>query len=507
MKKRLLSLALCLGLMVVPVQAAYTSGEYFDYPTEEECMARSAEAGAADFSLDERSPYLSAWLSIDKETRYDEYCVDIRADDLPAGTYCSGANWFLDLSGLREQYKTVEQEGISGYAGLQRWEENAGYGAIMSLWDIECTDYAGKKTTISAIQTYPEGKDTNHFDHEGNGVNSITPYEWKAGHPYRMLLKCGTSEETGNTTIEQWIMDLDLGKWTHICTFDTGVRDTCFIGSCAFFLENYLQNHAGEVRSMDVSNIRIHTISDGEWHDVTSVSGFNKQFGTGRWLAGANEDSFYMITSGVPGREGSNADKPLSITNYESGKPYQELTERFMSDWAVEVISDAKAAGLIPEWMMETDLTKSITRGDFAAAAVGLYRAMGGNTEGVSKENPFSDVDDSLNSYEDILLAKALSIANGKGGGRFDPTGTLTREEAAVMLCNVYKALGKTIPTVSATAFADDDGVSAWAKSAVAFMNSNGVVSGKGENKYDPQGLNAAEEALTMALNMLNKLK
>jgi len=178
-----------------------------------------------------------------------------------------------------------------------------------------------------------------------------------------------------------------------------------------------------------------------------------------------------------------------------------------VSSWAVGNINNAEAAELVPDWLMGTDLTQNITRADFAASALRLYRAMGGSTEGVTTENPFSDVTSDLQAYEDILLVKALGIASGKGSGLFDPDGTLTREEAAVMLCNVYKALGKSVPESAATAFADNDSIAGWAVSAVAFMNGNKVVNGKGENKFDPQAFNTREEALTMALNMLNKLK
>lgn len=285
----------------------------FNFPTADECET---------CGTDQRSPYVASWLNIDSGTRYDAYCVDIKSDYLPYGTYCCPANFYLDLSSLEKRYKTVRQDGISGYAGLQRLDEGEGYVSILSLWDIFCTDEAGTMTAIRAQKTYSaEETSDDVFIHEGSGVHTILPYNWKESQWYRMLLLCGISEETGNTTIEQWIMDLTTDRWTHVCTYDTGVPDSCFIGSNAFFLENFLSEYAGEVRSMEIANIRIRTISDGEWHDVTSTNAIVQQEGSGSWCAGADINSFYMITTGVTGK-GSSVNTPaLTIQNTESGDP------------------------------------------------------------------------------------------------------------------------------------------------------------------------------------------
>ena len=304
-------------------RAASRWSEIFDLPTEDE-IAACATA--------ERSPYLASWLKIDNGTRYDAYCADVKADFLPCGTYCSISNFFLDLSSLEKQYKSVVQEGISGYAGLQRLGEGEGYTSILSLWDIFCTDENGKTTTIRAERTYPAEKTSDdYFGHEGTGAHTIRPYDWQAGRWYRMLLRCGTSVETGNTTIEQWIMDLTTNEWAHICTYDTGVRDTYFIGTSAFFLENYLSGYAGEVRSMEIANIRIHTISDNEWHDVTSTHNFVKPFGSGSWRVGADTNSFYIITTGVTEKESGVNTQTLTIQNTESGDPFKKPAEETVS--------------------------------------------------------------------------------------------------------------------------------------------------------------------------------
>lgn len=295
--------------------------ENFTLPTKAKITARPK---------DERSPYVSSWLTIGNTVRYDAYCVDFKADCLPDSTYCAAFNGRMDVSSLKKQYRSVSADGsVLFYAGLQRGLPSDGkkeYRFILSFWDIFCEDNAGKTTAIRAERTYPAEKNSNDsFGHEGTGAHTLLPYDWQAGRWYRMLLQCGTSKTTGSTTVEQWFQDLTTGEWTHTCTYDTGIKDSCFIGDTALFLENFNPKSAGEVRSMEFTNARIRTVSDGLWRDVTGVHGINQSKANpnayGSWQAGADENSFYMITTGVKGQGRAKSTGPLTIQNRESGSP------------------------------------------------------------------------------------------------------------------------------------------------------------------------------------------
>ena len=147
------------------------------------------------------------------------------------------------------------------------------------------------------------------------------------------------------------------------------------------------------------------------------------------------------------------------------------------------------------------DLTVNITRAQFAALSVELYEAMSGETAPAPGESPFSDTDDPA-----VIQANALGIVNGKGDGKFMPSDPVTRQEAALMLSQVYAKLGGEIPKVEAAAFADRDKVASWAVDAVAFMSDNKIVSGKGDNQFDPLGSASIQEALIIALRMTQNL-
>lgn len=183
------------------------------------------------------------------------------------------------------------------------------------------------------------------------------------------------------------------------------------------------------------------------------------------------------------------------------------------SGWAQEEVEKAWDAELMPFSPYAVDCTKGMTRAQFAAVTVRLYSAMTGKAgywPDVSEDHPFTDVDyETTDLDSEIGMAYNLGFVKGSNtaGTLFNPKGTLTRQEAAVMLGRVYAKIHGAIPTVSNTAFADDKDVASWAKSEVAFMSSQEVVKGKGENRFAPKDTVTIQEAVIMANRMLENLK
>lgn len=291
----------------------------------------ASEIAAANSAAAVRSPYLYGWLSVGDSSRYTEYAVDFKADHLPQGTYCALANLKMDLSSLEKKYKNVHNEysGVSMYAGFQRNQDD--YKTIMSAWDVYYTDDDGIQQTLRPVQLYPDenywGDGT--FSGEGTGIQMLVPYAWEAGHWYRMLLQCGESEN-GTTTVTQWVCDLESGVWTKMSCFDTLIQDSCFMGNCAFFLENFNTAYAGEIRSMEVCNARVRDAETGQWRAVSSAcigsnGGLPKY--NGSYAYGSSGSSFWMITSGVGGDWYGTDKAPknnavYTVTGGESTSPY-----------------------------------------------------------------------------------------------------------------------------------------------------------------------------------------
>jgi hypothetical protein len=84
--------------------------------------------------------------------------------------------------------------------------------------------------------------------------------------------------------------------------------------------------------------------------------------------------------------------------------------------------------------------------------------------------------------------------------GTFRPDAVITRAEMAAMIAN---ALGQSTAANTATGFADDKDIPAWAKASVAYVKQAGIVQGKGDNQFAPQDHATRAEAVTVLLNML----
>lgn len=253
-----------------------------------------------------RSPYIAGWLDLPGDTRYSEYRIDFKADHIPAGTYCCLGCWQMDVTALQKQYPTVwtEGESINAYAGFQRiWDGTMV--SILSFWDIFCKDSTGRKITIRAKRLYPDNViGGGRFWGEGTGERGTAPYPWRGGHWYRMHMKSYTLQATGTTCVEQWIQDLQTGQATLLCRYDTCIPNSCFRSSPAIFLENYLPETAGEVRSMEARNAQYLDAATGQWRSFRSVyltpqSGIPQYEGSYRF--GVDNGSIWMITSGVGG--------------------------------------------------------------------------------------------------------------------------------------------------------------------------------------------------------------
>lgn len=171
--------------------------------------------------------------------------------------------------------------------------------------------------------------------------------------------------------------------------------------------------------------------------------------------------------------------------------------------WARDQVNEAISSGLVAGGLGE-DYRVNITRAQFAATAVKLYEAMAPNGEKIAPaaDNPFTDTSDPM-----VLQAAAAGFVYGITEDTFAPNSLVTREQAAAMLSRVFTKLGGEIPEESATTFSDDSLVEGYAKSAVAFMSGKGIVSGRGENRFDPKGNASVQEALSIALRMYKNLK
>lgn len=122
---------------------------------------------------------------------------------------------------------------------------------------------------------------------------------------------------------------------------------------------------------------------------------------------------------------------------------------------------------------------------------------------------PFEPFDDCDNYY--VTLARATGLVLGVGNNFFEPDRAITREEAAVLLVNVYRvysadlyAESSVLTDVAETVYADDAEISDWAKDSVALLGEWKTMIGVGENKFNPDGFFSREQCIATFMRLYN---
>ena len=132
----------------------------------------------------------------------------------------------------------------------------------------------------------------------------------------------------------------------------------------------------------------------------------------------------------------------------------------------------------------------NITRVDFCRLAVKLYQKVQPNAS-VTPAAAFSDCED-----ESVRLAAALGIVTGYDDGTFRPYQSISRQEAAAMLDQLYTTLGGKVNAANDKPYADDTQLGDWARGSVYAMREIGVMQGKESNRFCPKDGYTQEQAV-----------
>ena len=93
-----------------------------------------------------------------------------------------------------------------------------------------------------------------------------------------------------------------------------------------------------------------------------------------------------------------------------------------------------------------------------------------------------------------VFCANAASKVTDK---EFMPNNNIKRQDMAVILCNLAKIIGKNAEKAGKT-FVDDSEISDYAKDAVSFLSSVGVVNGDENGAFNPHSFANRAEAAQM---------
>ena len=205
-----------------------------------------------------------------------------------------------------------------------------------------------------------------------------------------------------------------------------------------------------------------------------------------------------------------------SLNNFKAGDPKAEVTVEaelpdpndLPSSWAQEQVDAAIRSGLVPE-DLQTGYQNNITREEFCRLMVVLVEKKAGMSvsayavvKGKTITDPFTDTDNA-----DILAAHALGIVNGTSKTTFNPTGSITRQEAASILSRTAQVLDMT--TGKGQSFNDEAQIASWAKESVAFtsglmdpITGTAVMGDTGNGNFSPLASYTREQAYITSLRL-----
>ena len=105
----------------------------------------------------------------------------------------------------------------------------------------------------------------------------------------------------------------------------------------------------------------------------------------------------------------------------------------------------------------------------------------------IASATKFSD-DADIEYQEAVDVMTALEVIDGVGGNRFNPTGTLTREQAATIICRMLLGPdGAEKLSVDRAPFSDV-AQNRWSAPYIAYCVEQGIIDGVGGNRFNPQG-------------------
>ncbi|MFC3750224.1 S-layer homology domain-containing protein [Paenibacillus sp. GCM10012306] len=136
----------------------------------------------------------------------------------------------------------------------------------------------------------------------------------------------------------------------------------------------------------------------------------------------------------------------------------------------------------------------NITRAQFAAL---LLRLTGNQPADASSASVFSDVKPGAWYYGDVIKAKELGIIDGVSKTTFNPNGTITRQDMAVMIARAYKLDA----SANKPSFKDEVKISMYALGSVQSVSELGYMTGF-NGSFDPSAPVTREMAAVVAVRL-----
>jgi hypothetical protein len=208
-----------------------------------------------------------------------------------------------------------------------------------------------------------------------------------------------------------------------------------------------------------------------------------------------NEDGTEEVIRKSLAQDGSISiplDGSASVKIVDNSKSFTDVPS---TSWASDAVAFASGHELF-QGTSETTFAPdaSMTRGMLAQVLHNLENNPSGDVLS------FNDVSDDAWYSDAVSWAASSGIVEGYGDDKFAPNNDITREQLAVML---WRYAGKPAAAGQKASFNDLNQVSSYAKEAIAWATSNGILNGKGESILDPKGDATRAQVAQMLKNFI----
>ena len=355
----------------------------------------------------------------------------------------------------------------------------------VSCWSI---DASGKEyvAALGSAGEYPEWEDA---------LNAIESHDVSGYTNYRFGIICGIDTET----VYEISTDIVLPDNTYLLLGNTVITKPITIkggiNACVVFTEWCVLSGGNTVTNIDGGVI---LYARYEWKG-------NSQ----KWVYDPDTNP-----EGPGGNQNNNGSGifpgypfPDDILPHEKedtilkDNPFADVNE---SDWfyndLIFVYSHNLMVGTSTDPMLFSP-NIPLTRGMVVTV---LYRYVG-SPDVTGLMNPFDDVPDGTWYTNAIKWAAGNGIVYGYGNGKFGPNDNITRQDMAVIM-HRYEQISSKIPPdiVMDREFSDWNAIADWAKDAVNRLTTQGIISGKPNNLFDPKGDATRAEYATVLMRLLS---
>lgn len=200
--------------------------------------------------------------------------------------------------------------------------------------------------------------------------------------------------------------------------------------------------------------------------------------------------------SGGKGSTTSSSTAVIVPNDAEITKPdkFNDVNSEFWAYESIEALADKEIINGYSDGSFMPN--ECITREGFVTILVNALKLLDS-----SSQCEFTDVESDKWYYKYVASGYSNGIVNGVSETEFGTGLNITRQDVAVM---IYRALGVDGSGAEKAEFTDNDKISDYAKEAVYYLKSKGVISGRDDGSFDPAGNCTRAECAVMICRVLD---